>query len=368
MSTALQAPVRTLRPTSAKIKRSDPIDYSKDRVVQLYQRCIPAVPMIVSTECETDPNACRPTGLGSGVGLLLANGQKVVTTNVHVIEHSDKIRVHWQGMEGEFHPAEVLAMDPEADVAVLRITDKFDFPTLDVAAEGTPPGAWCMSLGYPFGAQKIACVGVVSARRSDQPGPGGVALKDLVITDAGIHPGNSGGPLVNEKGEVFAKNTWKWNGAAIGAAVPEEYTLNLLDNVDFDTMLGRLEVSPGLFVINGPDGPFVWKVTKGSRAQGEKILPLCKEYVIDWDENLWKFGGLIPWKTEAPKNVPREREQNAFRFVFRLRAVCETPVKNVGDIAQVLKGVTERLPLFTFEHVTEKGELKIRKIRLPVVR
>ncbi|MFZ9630321.1 MAG: S1C family serine protease [Ilumatobacteraceae bacterium] len=157
----------------------------------------------------------RELGLGSGV-VITSDGE--IMTNNHVVADADEVRVRLPG-ETEPRVVKVLAADPNNDLALLKL-DGVDVTPATIAeptdiAVGDPVVAIGFALGLDGGATVTA--GVVSALDRTMVTDNG-ALDGLVQTDAAISSGNSGGPLVNARGEVVGINTAVATGGGMSAA------------------------------------------------------------------------------------------------------------------------------------------------------
>ena len=149
----------------------------------------------------------RSQGLGSGIIVRFKDGTYYVLTNNHVIEDASEIRVATR--EGKEYPAEVVGKDERKDLAMVsfKTTDSYPLATLG-DSDKVAVGDWAIAIGNPLGEQFSFSVtmGIVSAV-GRTGGPGG-NINDFIQTDAPINQGNSGGPLVNIRGEVIGINTW----------------------------------------------------------------------------------------------------------------------------------------------------------------
>lgn len=155
-----------------------------------------------------------PRGQGSG---FIIHESGLVLTNNHVIDKADRIFVKLA--DGREFPARVVGRDPKTDVALLRLENASDLPTVYLGdSDKADVGDWVVAIGNPFGLSHSVSVGIVSAKeRFIGAGP----YDDFIQTDAAINPGNSGGPLFNASGEVIGINTAiVAQGQGIGFAVP----------------------------------------------------------------------------------------------------------------------------------------------------
>ncbi|MBA4108428.1 MAG: serine peptidase [Leptothrix sp. (in: Bacteria)] len=139
----------------------------------------------------------RPRGLGSGF-ILSADG--LVMTNAHVIEGADDVYVTLTDKR-EFK-AKVVGADKRTDVAVLKIDAK-NLPAVRIGeVSRLKVGEWVMAIGTPFGLENTVTAGIVSAKARDT----GEEVR-FIQTDVAVNPGNSGGPLINMRGEVVGINS-----------------------------------------------------------------------------------------------------------------------------------------------------------------
>lgn len=166
----------------------------------------------------------RVPGGGSG---FIFDDEGHILTNYHVVRDAEKITVVLEkGDEEEEHEARVVGTDRHTDIAVLQLTDApKNMPKVSLGnSDAMRVGDWVMAIGTPFGQlQGTVTVGIVSAKgRSDLNIVGGEATyQNYLQTDASINFGNSGGPLVNLKGEAIGINTAiNPSGQGIGFAIP----------------------------------------------------------------------------------------------------------------------------------------------------
>ncbi|MRR08810.1 PDZ domain-containing protein [bacterium] len=162
---------------------------------------------------------------GQGSGFII-DRQGLILTNNHVVAGGGELTVTLSDQR-EF-TAEVVGTDPRTDVAVIRIKDlKGGLPDAEVALLGNSDdvevGDYAIAIGNPFGLERTVTQGIISYKgRSGLPiGGGGPMYQDFIQTDAAINYGNSGGPLVNIRGEVIGINTAiNPAGQGIGFAIP----------------------------------------------------------------------------------------------------------------------------------------------------
>ena len=165
---------------------------------------------------------------GQGSGWIFDNDGHIVTNN-HVVENAKAVTVVFY--DGSWADAEVVATDPQADLAVLKVEPPAGFPwrALNLAdGDSLRVGHSVVAIGNPFGYASTMTTGIVSALgRSFATGSFGenrYTLPEVIQTDAAINPGNSGGPLVNLDGEVvgvnFAIESVVRANSGVGFAIP----------------------------------------------------------------------------------------------------------------------------------------------------
>ena len=140
-----------------------------------------------------------------------------IVTNAHVVEGANWIQVRL--FDGRRFTATVLGRDAHVDVAVLKIQGAGALPALTFGdANRLRLGEFVMALGHPFGLENSVSLGIVS--RKGAPLTVAAPGFDFIQTDAAMHPGNAGGPLVNMAGEVVGMNAMAARNGRVGFAIP----------------------------------------------------------------------------------------------------------------------------------------------------
>ncbi len=147
-----------------------------------------------------EPKDEEVRGLGSGV-IVSADGY--ILTNNHVVNEADKVQVRID--RHTLLDATIVGTDPRSDLAVLKVDGK-NMPALPFGnSDNVKIGEWVVACGAPFGLERSITVGIVSAKGRSNVGV--TDYEDFIQTDAAINKGNSGGALINLKGEMVGINT-----------------------------------------------------------------------------------------------------------------------------------------------------------------
>jgi serine protease DegS len=168
------------------------------------------------------------TSLGSGV---MISSQGYVLTNNHVIDGADEIQVLLA--DGRSASAMVVGVDPETDLAVLRI-GLGELPSVVIGnSKDLRVGDVALAIGNPFGVGQTVTFGIISATGRDHLGIN--TYEDFIQTDAAINPGNSGGALINARGELVGINSaiYSRSGGSqgIGFAIPVNLAKNVMKQI-----------------------------------------------------------------------------------------------------------------------------------------
>ena len=218
---------------------------------------------------------------GEGSGFII-DPSGIILTNAHVVRDAKEVMVKLTDRR-EF-VAKVLGSDPKTDVAVLKI----DAKNLPVVAIGNPKelraGEWVLAIGSPFGFENTVTAGIVSAKGRSLPNDSAVPF---IQTDVPVNPGNSGGPLINGRGEVVGINSQIYSRTGgyegLSFAIPIDLATNIEKQIVEHgevkhALLGITiqDVNQTLadsFKLPKPEGALVASVQKGSAAQKAGLEP-----------------------------------------------------------------------------------------------
>lgn len=177
---------------------------------------------VVKTQFQRDPfqeffygpgaggREFKQYGSGSGSGVIVSSEGYIVTNN-HVIDEASEIEVTLN--DNSKYTAKIVGSDPSTDIAVLKIEGKGFTPISIGNSDDLRIGEWVLAVGNPFNLTSTVTAGIVSAKArninllSDRTNSSVVPIESFIQTDAAVNPGNSGGALVNTKGELVGINT-----------------------------------------------------------------------------------------------------------------------------------------------------------------
>ncbi len=244
---------------------------------EIYERTAPGVVQIAST--SNVGGADRGDALGSG---FVVDKTGHIVTNFHVIDGADQIRVSFSNRDTVV--ARLVGSDPSTDLAVLQVDANANALTpLPLGnSDNVRVGDSVVAIGNPFGLDRTATAGIVSAIQRGITAPNNFTIDHVIQTDAPINRGNSGGPLLNTRAQVIGVNTQIETGGAagnvgIGFAVPsntvKDVVAQLLQSGRVDHAwlgIGAKAVNPGLarsYNLPVRAGVLVESVAPGSGAE-----------------------------------------------------------------------------------------------------
>lgn len=223
-----------------------------------------------------------PSGVGSGV---IVSTDGYILTNNHVVDEADKVEVELN--DNRKFTAKVVGVDPPSDVAVIKI-NATGLPTVPFGdSDKVEVGDLVLAVGNPLGIGQTVTLGIISAKGRQSPGRDNRTYEDFLQTDAAINQGNSGGALVNLRGELIGVPSQilsrTGGNMGIGFAIPTKMARNVMDQLvrNGKVRRGKLgiivrDVDPDIvkhFGYNGSSGAFVDAVDKGDPADQAGVKP-----------------------------------------------------------------------------------------------
>jgi len=170
--------------------------------------------------------------VGSGSGVIISSDGYIIT-NYHVIENSDKIEITTNN--NQTYDARIVGSDEQNDIALLKINSESELPyAIFGDSDNSKIGEWVLAVGNPFNLTSTVTAGIISAK-SRSLDPTGRTTQSYIQTDAAVNPGNSGGALINDKGELIGINTaiQSQTGSYVGYsfAVPSNIARKVIEDI-----------------------------------------------------------------------------------------------------------------------------------------
>jgi S1-C subfamily serine protease len=287
-ATATAAPASTMTPVVAPARGTiQPVvaptatPFATDSFITAVRRVAdarkPGVVLIANMAVVLSPGRQpRQEQQGVGSGAIIDAAGHIVTNN-HVIEGAQGLRVVLP--DGRTFDARLIGRDPQTDLAVVKIEGQ-NLPVVPLAPRvNVAVGDWVVAIGNALGLPggPTVTAGVVGALGRTLTEPNGVALEDMIQTDAAINPGNSGGPLLNLAGEIVGINTAGIQGAeglgfAVSVDTVHEVVPQLIQNgrvIRPFIGISTVEITPGVAATNNlprQDGLLIVQVGGGTPA------------------------------------------------------------------------------------------------------
>ena len=270
-------------------------------------------------------------GLGSGF-IISADGY--ILTNAHVVSGFDDVNVRLADAKREFK-AKVVGVDKRSDVAVLKV----EASGLPVAKLGdsskVEPGEWVAAIGSPFGFANTVTAGIVSAKGRSLPDE---MYVPFIQTDVAVNPGNSGGPLLNLKGEVIGVNSAIYSGTGgymgVSFAIPIEVALDVAKQLRAQGKVTRGRIGIGVqpltkelaqsFKIDAQTGAVIVNVEDGGPAA--KAGARVGDVVTKWN------GKALDDANELPRLVAATKPGTAAKMEVLRSGKREELSVSVGEI------------------------------------
>jgi len=280
--------------------------------------------------------------VGSG---FIYDSDGYIITNAHVVENAIDITVTMA--DGSSHSGEIVGIDEKTDLAIIKTTNPGDFTAAKLGnSDEIIMGEWVIAMGNPFGLfneskMPIATAGIISSLHMDFGfQQSGRIYQDMIQTDASINSGNSGGPLVNSRGEVIGINTFIFSGGdnsgsiGIGFALPINRAIGIIDELrqkgfvdrNYSTGISYRPNNPRtarLLSLGSDYGVVVVGVKDGSPANrsgvevGDLIVGLDGQRILT-DDDIFTYFNLQDLKKgdQLVLNILRQEESMAIPIVL----------------------------------------------------
>lgn len=303
---------------------------------------------------DTPPRAFRQEQ--SGTGFIVDKNGYIITNN-HVVSKVDHIKVKLHTDDTTEYRARVIGVDPETDLAVLKIDPKVSLVPVTIGnSDAVQVGDWAVAIGSPFGLDASVTAGIVSALGRDIGGQ----LQRFIQTDAAINPGNSGGPLLNIRGEVIGVNTMiatqSGGYQGIGFALPINMVARVYNDIirsgrvtrgSIGIEFTKADEKPELFKALGTNsGVLISRVQKDGPAdkaglKAEDIITALNGKPVKDGEDLVGRVSDTPVGTAVNLTVDRDGKRMDFKVTILDRAEV---FKDRPEYAELRHDSTEETP------------------------
>ena len=298
-----KAQLHPANPTDSTTSSVQLLESIENAFVSIAEKSNPAVVGVTASNVERQGIPIRRSNRQEGTGFIFRTDGYILTNN-HVVSGAKQITVRlFDGRE--FKDTQLIGVDPNTDVAVLKIDVQEELPVLPFAdSDRVKVGQFAIAIGNPFQLNYTVTTGIVSGKgRSLLPPAFTMHYQDFIQTDAWINRGNSGGPLLNIHGEVIGINsairraddapTAEAVKAGAGFAIP----INLVKKVS-DQLIANGQVIRGwlgIVMTSHPDGIRVTRFSDPSPARqgGMEVGDIIVEYNGQETREMRKFRFLI---------------------------------------------------------------------------
>ena len=226
--------------TQAKNTNFNYLDVQRPDFVEIAKKSINTVVHVKSSSSGGDYSiedfifgrSQRRPQMGSGSGVIISSDGYIIT-NHHVIETAEDIQVTTNNNQS--YNAKIIGSDEQNDIALLKIETNDELPYAVFGdSDSTQIGEWVLAVGNPFNLTSTVTAGIISAK-SRNLDPTGRTTQSYIQTDAAVNPGNSGGALINDKGELIGINTaiQTQTGSYVGYsfAVPSNIAKKVIEDI-----------------------------------------------------------------------------------------------------------------------------------------
>ena len=226
--------------TQAKNTNFNYLDVQRPDFVEIAKKSINTVVHVKSSSSGGDYSiedfifgrSQRRPQMGSGSGVIISSDGYIIT-NHHVIETAEDIQITTNNNQS--YDAKIIGSDEQNDIALLKVETNDELPYAVFGdSDSTQIGEWVLAVGNPFNLTSTVTAGIISAK-SRNLDPTGRTTQSYIQTDAAVNPGNSGGALINDKGELIGINTaiQTQTGSYVGYsfAVPSNIAKKVIEDI-----------------------------------------------------------------------------------------------------------------------------------------
>ena len=226
--------------THAKNTNFNYLDLQRPDFIEIAKKSINTVVHVKSSSSVGDYSiedfifgrSQRRPQMGSGSGVIISSDGYIIT-NHHVIETAEDIQITTNNNQS--YDAKIIGSDEQNDIALLKIETSDELPYAVFGdSDSTQIGEWVLAVGNPFNLTSTVTAGIISAK-SRNLDPTGRTTQSYIQTDAAVNPGNSGGALINDKGELIGINTaiQTQTGSYVGYsfAVPSNIAKKVIEDI-----------------------------------------------------------------------------------------------------------------------------------------
>ncbi|MFM7216498.1 MAG: Do family serine endopeptidase [Bacteroidota bacterium] len=314
----------------------------------------------------------------SGSGVIISEDGYIITNN-HVVENADKVEVTLN--DNRKFEARIIGTDPSTDLALLKIDEK-GLPFIPYGnSDELKVGEWVLAVGNPFNLTSTVTAGIVSAKgRNIGILPDQYKIESFIQTDAAVNPGNSGGALVNTRGELIginaaiASNTGSYTGYSF--AIPVNLARKVVDDlveygnvqrgfigVSIRDMDAKLAEEKGL---KETQGVYIAGLTEGGAAEtaGLKegdVIVRVGEVAVNSSPQLQEQVGRFRPGDKVNVSVLREGKEQTFSLVLRNREGSTTIIKNDQPL-DLLGASFENTPNDDLKRLGIQGGVKVVRL------
>jgi putative serine protease PepD len=250
---------------------------------------------------ETPFEGPEPRGQGSG---FVYDSEGHVVTNAHVVDNGDSFTVTFR--DGSRHEATLVGADPSTDLAVIKVdAPAAKLKPLQLAdSDSLRVGDSVVAMGSPFGLEQSVTTGIISALGRQMEAPNGFAIDNSIQTDAAINHGNSGGPLLNLRGEVIGVNAQIRSESGggndgVGFAIPSNTVKDIAGRLVSGGTIEHAYLGVGSQTIDEaasgaldiPRGAMVTEVRDGTAADRANLRPATGQRTIQGE--IYATGGDV---------------------------------------------------------------------------